>query len=278
MNNVDRAEAFRTRLKECMNAKHYSQSSLANCLNQNYAGKYTYNDVRRWLHTGLDTATPSMKNKGGHIAFPKMETIIHLAALFEVDIGYLLGETDMSTYTIAEVCQYTGLTEAAMNSLTSVTGAGHHCIAFGHESQEYQRILSAFLSSKAFMDFAYGLRDLDAALSDLYKERERVRTDIGDEQYAEAYKMYTCDIDYLQDPNAPQLSDAQIAAIRAIDESIDAQQDITYRVKIARYELHNLYETLIHSIFPTDYSEVGPGSTQENKRSNANNHATPSHV
>lgn len=121
MGNADKAYLFRSRLKTQMTSHKLTQSSLANQLNERFGTSFTHNDVHRWLSTGEQAVKPSLKNKDGVIQFPKLETILCLASFFCVDVGYLLGETDMEFFSMEKACAFIGLSPQAVKNIRDIT-------------------------------------------------------------------------------------------------------------------------------------------------------------
>lgn len=98
----ERAACWRQRLHQCMSDRGLTQLGLVSALNKQYLTKFHQKDVSRWLNTGSKTAT-------GTIGFPKYETMLIIADFFNVDVGYLTGETSESTFDLTKACTYTGL-------------------------------------------------------------------------------------------------------------------------------------------------------------------------
>ena len=93
----EKAKCWKKRLKKCMDAGKYTQTSFAEALNNKYGTSYGQKDVSRWLHTG-DAI------KKGEVGFPKYDTMVLIADFFNVDIGYLTGETDEDTFSLDKAC------------------------------------------------------------------------------------------------------------------------------------------------------------------------------
>ena len=94
------------------------------------------------------------------------------------------------------------------------------------------------------------LRDLDRICYEYENVFQKVKDVLGDSKYDEAQILYNDSYDYEHDSNAPQLSQEQYKALGLIDNAIDRQHDLSYSIKIARYELHETYEELINSLYP----------------------------
>ncbi|KFI94063.1 hypothetical protein BISA_0098 [Bifidobacterium saguini DSM 23967] len=112
MNDINRQNAtiWRERLKQCMEERGLTQLSFVSQLNKQYLTRYHQKDVSRWLNTGNRTAS-------GEIGFPKYETMAMIADFFDVDVGYLTGETDERTFDMSQACAYTGLDSASIEAV-----------------------------------------------------------------------------------------------------------------------------------------------------------------
>ena len=112
--SIRKAMYWKIRLKECMDAGKYTQASFAEALNNKYETSYSQKDVSRWLHTGD-------KIKKGDVGFPKYDTMVLIADFFNVDVGYLTGETDEDTFSLDKVCSYMGLNGEAIKVIREIT-------------------------------------------------------------------------------------------------------------------------------------------------------------
>ncbi|RYQ22501.1 hypothetical protein PG2049B_0682 [Bifidobacterium pseudolongum subsp. globosum] len=108
--NEASAQAWRTRLRACMDERGLTQLGLVSALNRQYLTKYHQKDVSRWLNTGNRTTS-------GVIGFPKYETMSILADFFGVDVGYLTGETDERSFNLQHACDYLSLDGSAISAL-----------------------------------------------------------------------------------------------------------------------------------------------------------------
>ena len=84
-------EIWRSRLQELMDAHELTQAAFVSELNKQYLSRFHQKDVSRWLNSGNKTST-------GTIGFPKYETMAMIADFFGVDVGYLTGETDETSF------------------------------------------------------------------------------------------------------------------------------------------------------------------------------------
>lgn len=147
---IRKATYWKTRLKECMDASKYTQTSFAEALNNKYGTSYGQKDVSRWLHAGD-------KIKKGEVGFPKYDTMVLIADFFNVDIGYLTGETDEDTFSLDKACSYMGLNGEAIKVIREITEIEKKTSYFG----KYRRdTFNKVLAAKGFSDFFESLYDL----------------------------------------------------------------------------------------------------------------------
>ena len=148
--SVRKAMYWKTRLKECMDAGRYTQASFAEALNNRYGTAYGQKDVSRWLHTGD-------KIKKGEVGFAKYDTMVLIADFFNVDVGYLTGETDEDTFSLDKVCSYMGLNGEAIKVIREITEIEKKTSYFGkYKRDTFNKVLAA----KEFPDFFESLYDL----------------------------------------------------------------------------------------------------------------------
>jgi len=185
-------------------------------------------------------------------SYPEMEKIMKLCDVFHCELGYLLGEPDYSEGTKIEtaITQTTGLNIDALNNIKKITGTEKSCLSFGYESESYRSILNSLFSSFEFISFVECLHDLDTAVTYSKNILNEVEKKIGKERLNEAFELYNSSTYYEHDPNAPELEPQLCKAMGMIDSAIDKQYNLSYTIKIARYELHEAFESLIESLYP----------------------------
>lgn len=142
---------WNTRLKICMDAQEYSQASLAKALNDKYDTSYGQKDVSRWLNTGA-------KIKNGEVGFPKYETMVLIADFFNVDLGYLIGETEEESFSLEKASSYMGLKGESIQSIRKMTNPESKSIFLWVDIRE---ALDRFFSAKGFANFTTCLSDLN---------------------------------------------------------------------------------------------------------------------
>lgn len=110
-------EKWNKRLKEQMEEKQYTQTSFAKELNDNFRNnanekEFTQTTVHGWLNVGTMRGTNKTQ-----IGFPKFENMLLIANLLEVNLGYLIGETDAETFTLEDASDYLHLEPKAITNL-----------------------------------------------------------------------------------------------------------------------------------------------------------------
>ncbi len=84
-------------------------------------------------------STKMLRDWENGIKLPGLNDLANMAALFSCDVGYLLGDYDQRTRDASDLCQLTGLSEAAASSLLSMC----------HEDSRY--LYSGYLKELNFM-------------------------------------------------------------------------------------------------------------------------------
>jgi hypothetical protein len=92
------------------------------------------------------------------------------------------------------------------------------------------------------------ISEFDDRFTSYHSLWERLEEKLGDKLFKEATDCYP--IDYLKDPDAEKFSPELYEAISLDDDAIDRQYDLSYSMKIARYELRETFEALINEMYP----------------------------
>jgi len=145
-----KAQYWNERLKKCMDEGKYTQSSLAEALNAKYGTRYGQKAVSGWLNIGTI-------HKNGEVSFPKFDTLVLIADFFNVDIGYLTGETDENSFSLEKACNYTGLSGDALKAIMEIT---HPENDSSYMWEDNRKSLNTFLTAEGFSNFFNSLHDL----------------------------------------------------------------------------------------------------------------------
>ena len=93
-----------------MDARGLTQAAFVSELNKQYLSRFHQKDVSRWLNSGNKAST-------GTIGFPKYETMAMIADFFGVDVGYLTGETDETSFDLEHASEYLGISGESVAAL-----------------------------------------------------------------------------------------------------------------------------------------------------------------
>lgn len=183
---------------------------------------------------------------------PPIDVLMQICTIFECELGYLLGETQYSdgTHLQTAIREHLGLTPCSSTIIRKITGTDHTSLSFGYQSEKYSRVLNTLLSSPSFPYFIEALADLD----DCVRKQKQVFDDIeekyGKDLLDEAIKYETGQFDFEHDLNAEQLRPELCDAIRELRNAIDQSYELSYPIKVARYELNESFESMIRNIYP----------------------------
>lgn len=133
----DRARVIGERIKENRKRMKLSQPEL---LKKVYLSENTVASLRKW-------------ERGERL--PDLTTLARMAELFECDIGYLLGDYDESDFSAHKVCEYTGLSERAIDVLHNLDCSGFGAVIVsmsGTKSRTTLQILDKLIVSEKFSD------------------------------------------------------------------------------------------------------------------------------
>lgn len=167
LTDEDMKKAWGRRFRETRKEKYSSQEAFAEAM-QKEGHATTQTTVGRWENVGGSYG----KEFPGFPSFPKMQTI---SKLLDVQIGYLIGETDAKTFDTEDVMEYFGMSEKAVDSLRSLAwrkGAnyGEFDEKYGIKSTSVADTLEKILTSKGFVRYVLHLNELDCMIDSFEEE------------------------------------------------------------------------------------------------------------
>ena len=244
-----KAECWNHRLQFCLDNKNLTQTEFADRLNERYDTKFTQTTISDWLN--VDNYRGNRK-----IGFPKYENMVLIAEYLEVDLGYLTGETDMETFTIKKVSEYTNLTGDAVNAILKITGAKRSCIDWGYHSEKYKGVLNNLLTSSEFVDFIKALGDMEDVYADKKKTQQPLKVlceELGNELFDVACKYNGSCAEELEGLN---LSEEEINAINLFDKAQDDSYSLylknEYDIKVSKYSVQEALTLLINGLYSSE--------------------------
>lgn len=238
-------DCWNQNLKKCLKSKGYTQETFAKAYKEQY-GTGNQASVYRWLNVGSVSGSDGKK-----IGLPSYDTMKRIADFFHVTVGYLTGETDYETFEMERACKYFGIAEETGKVLRRTTGDTRDCIEWGYRSNDYQRVINAFFTSERFAEFIYDLKQLDEIYNEDALIFKKLEMRYGKEALHEVRQLQSDKkIDYENNPKAPQLTEHQIKVWNAIENADNECYNNGFKIKFARYELHEAFERLIDSLYP----------------------------
>ena len=241
-----KAECWNHRLQFCLDNKNLTQTEFADRLNERYDTKFTQTTISDWLN--VDNYRGNRK-----IGFPKYENMVLIAEYLEVDLGYLTGETDMETFTIKKVSEYTNLTGDAVSAILKITGAKRSCIDWGYHSEKYKGVLNTLLTSSEFVDFIKALGDMEDVYADKKKTQQPLEAlceELGTELFDIACKYSGSCTEELE---GLHLSEEEIDAINHFDKAQNDSYSLylknEYDIKVCKYSAQEALTLLINRLY-----------------------------
>ena len=146
--------------------------------------------------------------------FPKFEIMLQIAAVLEVDLGYLIGDTECKTYKAQDAHEYTGIEESALEEVRKITHfeRKYH---LGESRGSNSAMISEILKSPILPE----LLDEMASLAQLNDKRdditEAVVAEYGEELVNRALRY--CDDFVAPGPDAPE---EELHEVEAINEAV----------------------------------------------------------
>ncbi len=225
------AEEIGKRIKEGRLRKNWSQKKLGERL-------------------GITGKQVSCYEKGAPI--PPIDILLFLCNIFDCELGYLLGEDDYKSGTKLNTAieQLIGLNTDSINALYHITGNGRTCLDFGYQAKTYRRILNNLLCEPEFSHLLKSLSALDDTIAQKEQLLKNLEKKYGKEISDKAYEYYHSTTDYRYDENAEQLPEIYYHAMNDIDTCLSKEYDMSYSIKVIRYEAREAFERLLDSLYP----------------------------
>lgn len=186
------------------------------------------------------------------VTAPPVDVLFKLCEVFDCELGFLLGEEMYSNGTKLETAiqTTTGLSAESIRAIRKITSTKRDAIFMGYEAEEFKCILNQMLSSKNFILLMEHLYELNQQYTAYHNIDDALGKELGQNRLQEALNIYCGPIDYFNDPDAPILQPEQYAAISKIDAAIDDKHNLFYALKIARYGVREVFESLISEMYP----------------------------
>lgn len=185
---------------------------------------------------------------------PPLDVLEKMCNEFNCELGYLLGEEDYSEGTKLHTIIYDqyGLTPASLQAIKNITGTERNCPNLGNESDKFRKITNNLLTSVDFRYFMESLAYLDDCVTAKNRIWEHLKSELGSELWEKAWACYNDkNVDYRHDIEFQENHPEECEAMQKIEQTIEQMEDLSYTVKVARYELRESFETLIKRIYPT---------------------------
>lgn len=250
---VRKSLIFGKRLGFLMQSHHLSKNKLATDMGELYGIGYTHNDVRRWLQSGQIPEKPYKDPE--RILMPSYETIILIADYFGVDVGYLLGEIDNSTYEFNQAESFTGLSEESLRTIRNMTINESECF---HAVQAYPfeviPVLNTLLSSEELFPLVRAFIDIH----EHYHEpdgKKKLYTQLVDEFGKELIDEAIAYVKSHHDDITDQPRDELVTAINRYSEydgkCYEYDENRTFMNKVLHYELQRAFTIYVEHFFPS---------------------------
>ncbi|MFA1015210.1 helix-turn-helix domain-containing protein [Dubosiella newyorkensis] len=256
MNDIlnEKAKIWTTRLKLLMKKKGYTQESFLKEYKEKY-GNCTQANVSRWLRV----RKPDKEGINNDIGFPKYETMVKIADMFGVSVGYLTGETNFETFQLEQACQLLGIDEKTAKEIKSIS-SGEIGIFSKYKKSELAKTLKFLITSNCFHEFILSLQE--QAENIFLKEHrtlelDRLKSSIDKETFEQALKytigtddQYGSIDDFKENGIEPIENLVQVMKLvnKAIDHDFGDQDFYDFKVKVTEYELQKIYFRLIDEV------------------------------
>lgn len=166
--SISKSEIWNIRLKSLLRERGLSQESFADALHKKYGTKFTQRVISRWTRVGNKIETKSgLKD----IGFPDFKNMLLIADFFNVDVGYLIGETNEDTFDLEKTCAFMELNGNAVKAILEITEPDREDIFWVDEKRD---TLNKFLEADGFYKFIDSLNDVhNTSLSSQHMDSDK---------------------------------------------------------------------------------------------------------
>lgn len=185
-------------------------------------------------------------------ATPSTDTLLKICEVFDCELGYLLQEPDYlaGTRELTTACKATGLDSTSINILASFTKEDSACLPFKYETDKYKRLLDHLLQAESVPNFLVALGDLDEALIEYDNALSSIKDELGDDLFSKSIELYL-NSSFTEEDFSCYSPEEQAKALSKVGKAIDSQYDLSFKIKVCRYELQRAFDALINELFPT---------------------------
>lgn len=272
-----RLEAWRDNLLGLMKERGLTQNGLAELINDRFYGgsespRFTQKNVSTWVNAGL----PDRK---GHVRpFPKFEIMLQIAAVLEVDLGYLIGDIECKTYNAQDAHEYTGLEESALEEVRKITHFErkyHLGISRGSNGAMISEILKSPILPELLDEMACLVRlndkrdDITEAVvaeygEELVNRAFRYRDDFvapgpdapeKELHEAEAINEAVFESAGVSPVERPRFMEAVKAVSKAIDDCYDEENRLVRDESASRYMVQKRFGEIVELIAPSRFTK-----------------------
>lgn len=257
------AAIWNERLRDCIklyetenrrNGK-MSQSELARRFNEKYGDdlprQIRQSDVSKWQNVKVG-------GKGGN-PFPSIEMMLYIADFFDVDLGYLLGETDCKTFEMAEARDYTGLTKEALEKIRLATRFETAFSQLGMMDDEARQIISSLITSTGFFPMLVELKDIDRFYLRPYPAKAlwaNLERKYGDDRVRRALDFDPNDEAEVEASDDPKLPEAYCDVQEAIDTMREFDLTNQMMMEAQKYRVGKMFSDIIDELYPGDSAQT----------------------
>lgn len=280
-----RLKSWRDNLSGLMKERGLTQNDLAELINNRFYGgsespRFTQKNVSTWVNAGLrvNAALPDRKGHGRVRPFPKFEIMLQIAAVLEVDLGYLIGDIECKTYKAQDAHEYTGLEESALEEVRKITHfeRKYH---LGESRGSKGAIMSEILKSPILPELLDEMARLVRLTDNRDDIKEAVVAEYGEElvdralrycddfvapgldapeeelREAEAINEAVFESAGVSPEERPRFIEAAAAISKAIDDCYDEENRLVRDESASRYMVQKRFGEIVELIAPSRFTK-----------------------
>lgn len=182
---------------------------------------------------------------------PPMDVLFKLCNVFNCELGYLLGEEAYSAGTQLDTAieNKTGLKNETINTIIKITGTESECLDWGHQAEEYRKILNKFLTSENFLDIIKLMLELDYIYNQNQDtEMQKLSKEWSEERHKRTINNYR--LDYINlNLTKEEYKDIEKFE-KAIDKDRSKKEYFKREIAFKRLELQESFTFLLNELYP----------------------------
>jgi transcriptional regulator with XRE-family HTH domain len=249
-------ERLKTLINQYLKDNNINRQILAERFNKKYGTKFYQSRISEWTSVGNER---TINGKKTTLPFPSLETCLYICDFFNVDLGYLLGETDEMTFELSDASRYLNLSAKSITTIKLATSEETAFQNTGLMADDSAQIIDRIISSDKINLLFRRFLDLDSA----YSSSINISSQLNQLEKKHGKETLTKAFDYLSIPKDNQfkqdlstLDSSLVYAIKDLEVLLDnkalKESDKRFALLALKYQLISAFSDLVEDLYPSD--------------------------